>query len=75
MALNGSDVVDARGMNYLYIPIWEYVNSVDMCLATFGACVGAAVTPLIVCGRCAMDPKKARPGESAPQRDGTMAVR
>jgi hypothetical protein len=27
MALKGSDVVDARGMSYLYIPIWEYVNS------------------------------------------------
>ena len=25
-ALNGSEVVDARGMGYLYIPLWEYVK-------------------------------------------------
>jgi hypothetical protein len=26
MALNGSDVVEARGMGYVYIPIWVHVN-------------------------------------------------
>src|SRR6187401_1873568 len=28
MALNGSDVVEARAMRILYIPIWEYVKPV-----------------------------------------------